>query len=68
MKLYNLFDSVFARNISDFTNLTFGLSQCAMDRALAAQRQCREDKEFNRFTVESAIFTRSPAEKEGLDP
>lgn len=60
--------NIFARERADFTNITYAISECALQRALAAQQQCPEDKEFNRFTVESTMFTRSAADMEGLDP
>ena len=63
-----IFFSVFANKPEDFENVTYGLSECALQRADAAQKRCHEDKEFNRFTVESAIYTRSAAEADGLDP
>lgn len=53
------FFSLFAKTDNDYTNINYGFSPCALRRASKAADECDNDKIFNRFEVESAIYTRN---------
>ncbi|KAL3124670.1 hypothetical protein niasHT_009257 [Heterodera trifolii] len=55
----------YATELWEFTNVTFDSSndiRCALKRSLRAQQNCRDERVHNRFTVETAIYTRNAAE------
>ncbi|KAI3420213.1 hypothetical protein GPALN_003531 [Globodera pallida] len=59
----------FAADWWEFSNVTYSSSdvQCALERSLRAQQNCREERVHNRFTVETAIYTRSDADGDADD-